>query len=218
MIIFSLKWYSQGHGSPALLWEGDAPACRLSREAGSSVERVLGVALRHELQCPGPQFLLSIHKMLRGFHGPVLPQGSSWQTAARQLESSQACSPSLWKQLFLPPNLFFAWILQLRGTSDCCSGLSGKKTRIMTDMADLGVFIFVRMSTMQITSLKRGKAKSRQSKACLERKLARGWDDTRPGTGAFTQASYKCLEAQINLCQPLLKDTRFIGGKVGEKR
>lgn len=51
--------------------EGDAPAFSINREAGSGVEKcghcVLGVAIRQDLQCPGPQPVLPILKMLHVF-------------------------------------------------------------------------------------------------------------------------------------------------------
>lgn len=67
----SLKCHSQGHWSPVFLWKEDALAFSISREAGSGVEKcgqcVLGVTLRQDLQCPGPQPVLPILKMLHVF-------------------------------------------------------------------------------------------------------------------------------------------------------
>lgn len=54
---------------PSLSVEGGCFS--ISREADSGVEKcglcVLGVALRHDLQCPGPQPVLPILKMLPVF-------------------------------------------------------------------------------------------------------------------------------------------------------
>lgn len=74
-------------------------------------------------------------------------------------------------------------------------GLSGKKTPIMTDTGDRGVFIFVETSAMQITSEKGKKSKEEASKSLAGEEVSMGlgqWERpqsiARPGTfAAFMQ-------------------------------